>query len=162
LQRKHSSVPMSRSPQRARFRTWFPLREWRFESSLRHSFQAKGRERFPVGWGTGERARGARELLSREPLSVGQAANSPRDGWPVGRELLRRHNSCPSSKLRHQTSRPPWPNRWPRGARVRAARRPRGPQGGGQDSLLAPPGGHSPGNRSSNGRRLDRTHHRPQ
>ena len=25
-----------RTPQRARFRTWFPFREWRFESSLRH------------------------------------------------------------------------------------------------------------------------------
>ena len=26
---------------RARFRTWFPLREWRFESSLRHCNQGK-------------------------------------------------------------------------------------------------------------------------
>jgi hypothetical protein len=26
----------------ARFRTWFPFREWRFESSLRHSNQGKG------------------------------------------------------------------------------------------------------------------------
>src|SRR5436190_14081164 len=38
---------------RARFRTWFPLREWRFESSLRHlvtkGLASKRRKPFLVG-----------------------------------------------------------------------------------------------------------------
>src|SRR3974377_438989 len=74
-----SITPTYRIEDAARFRTWFPLREWRFESSLRHLAQ-RTRENLgpfllPFGWPVKETNHEAAALT---PVVSG----SSRDLWP--------------------------------------------------------------------------------